>query len=444
MMPILSRLIILPFVIITLSLTLPIQAQQAITPPDPSVLTAPFDLDITAALVDVMQFFADVMEISILINPLVEGQTISARVTNIPTLEAFEVILRANSLSYEVNETGRVVYITQADVSFSGRVTERILVNFVEVASLETVVGTLATTFVIDERTNSFVVTDIPARIRELRQIIETLDVPSKQVMVEVEIVAFDRSRSNDLGIQWDFLGQIDADSPIGSGVGGGVFSADGNVDISLGKFVSGAGQKNLLVELKALERDGTADILASPRLLTINRQAATISITEHTATGTRVVQSTSALGQTVTEPIYSDVGVTLEVTPAVAGDSLVILTIKPTVSTARRSPFFPTIAVDTQERTTETTVMAPHNRTIVIGGLHQTTTSEEISRVPILGHIPLLGFLFTQKTFAIRKTELVVFITPRIIDPGNIGVLEEPVPTEPTMKLEEDDEDEN
>ena len=119
MMPILSRLVLLSIVTTFLSLSLPARAQQAINPLDPSALTAPFDLDITAPLVEVMQFFADVMGVSILIDPTVENQTITARVTNIPTLEAFEVILRANGLTYEVNETGRVVYVTQGDGSLS-------------------------------------------------------------------------------------------------------------------------------------------------------------------------------------------------------------------------------------------------------------------------------------------------------------------------------------
>lgn len=425
------------FVVISLPLTGRAQTQQTISPLDSASLNVPFSLDLTATpLVAAMQFFADQMGVSILVDPSVEGRNVNARVTLLPVIEAFESILKANGLWYEVNSTGRVLYIIPSDVSFSGRVTERILVNFIELASLENIVGRYTTNFIQDERTNSFVVTDTPPRIAELRRIIEALDVPSKQVMIEVEIVAFDRSASRKLGVQWNFLGQIDSDSPIGAGIGTGAFSKDGDVAISLGKFSSNIGQKNLLATLEALEKEGIADILASPRLLTINRKAASIRITEHTATGTRVVQSTSALGQTVTEPIYSDVGVTLNVTPAVAGDSLVIMDITPTVSTARRSPFFPTIAVDTQERTTETTVMAGHNQTIVIGGLHQTTKTEEIARVPILGHIPLLGFLFSQKTNDIRKTELIVFITPRIIDPDNIGVLQEAIPTQPTEEL--------
>lgn len=404
---------------------------QQIVPLNPSALTAPFTLEIDGIrLVEMMPFFAEEMGVSILVDPSLESRTISARVTELPVLEAFESILKANGLWYEVNETGRVVFINQSNVSFSGRVTERILVDFIELKSVENIVGRYSSSYIMDERTNSFVVTAAPPRLEELRQILTQLDVPSKQVMIEVQIVAFDRSDSRKLGLQWDFLGQIDSGSPIGPGVATGVFDADGNTEISLGKFTSSIGGKNLLVTLEALEREGVADILASPRLLTINRKSATINITEHTATGTRVVQSTSALGQTVTEPIYSDVGVTLEVMPAVAGDSLVIMDIKPTVSTARRSSFFPTIAVDTQVRTTETTVMARDNQTIVIGGLHQTNTTEDITRVPILGHIPLLGFLFSQTSKDVRRTELVVFITPRIIEPDNIHSLEEPVPS--------------
>jgi type II secretory pathway component GspD/PulD (secretin) len=120
-------------------------------------------------------------------------------------------------------------------------------------------------------------------------------------------------------------------------------------------------------------------------------------------------------------------VGVILDVTPAVAGDSLVILQVKPEVSTARRSPFFPQIAVDTQKRSAETTIMARNGQTIVIGGLHQKSLTEEITRIPLLGHIPLLGYFFSQRSKEIRKTELMVFITPRIITPQNLQTLRKP-----------------
>lgn len=197
---------------------------------------------------------------------------------------------------------------------------------------------------------------------------------------------------------------------------------------ISFGTTLSGTA-------LEALERDGFADILASPRLLVINRQAANINITDNSAVGTRVVQSTSALGQTTTEPIYKDIGVVLNVTPAVAGDSLVVMMIKPAVSTARRSPFFPAIAVDTQTRSTETVVMARHNQTIVIGGLHQDNMTEEITRIPLLGHIPLLGYFFSQRSKDIRRTELMVFIPPRIITPENLQSLRKSLNPPPSSR---------
>lgn len=395
-------------------------------------------------LTDTMDYFSEQLGVSILIDSEIGSRVINANLRDLPVLEAFETMLKANRLWYEVNSTGRAYLIKVGDEPFSGRITERILVNFIELSTVEGIVQRYTVSsgsYISDERTNSFVVTDTPNRVAELRTIIETLDVPSPQVMIEVEIVAFDRTESDKLGIQWNFLGQIDGSSPIGDGIATSTFNSEGNFDIKLGQFASSVGEKNLLVTLEALERNGVADILASPRLLTINRQAATIRITENTATGTRVVQSTSALGQTVTEPIYSDVGVTLEVTPAVAGDSLVVMEISPSVSTARRSPFFPTLAVDTQNRSTDTRVMAHDSQTIVIGGLHQKNTTQEVSRVPILGHIPLLGYFFSQRTSEVRRTELIIFITPRIITPGNLDTLLKPLNFSPDSLLEDNDE---
>lgn len=405
------------------SLFIPLAQTSAQAPSGPTLtVTLP-----NMVLSEAMDFFAEELGVSILIDPSLAPRLVTANLRDLPVMEAFESVLKAHGMWYEVNATGRVYLIKQADIPFSGRITERVLVNFIELSTVENIVQRYIQTsgsYIKDERTNSFVVTDTPNRVADLRQILKTLDVPSPQVMIEVEIAAVDRSETNKLGVQWDFLGQIDADSPIGGGTATTKFGKDGALSISLGKFAANVGPKNLVATLEALERDGYADILASPRLLTINRQAAKINITEHTATGTRVVQSTSALGQTVTEPIYNDVGVTLSVTPAVAGDSLVVMIINPTVSTARRSPFFPAIAVDTQERSTETTVMARHNQTIVIGGLHQTNLTEEITRIPLLGHIPILGYLFSQRSKDIRKTELMIFITPRIITPENLQTL--------------------
>ncbi|MBT5877393.1 MAG: hypothetical protein HOH43_28490, partial [Candidatus Latescibacteria bacterium] len=169
-------------------------------------------------LADAVAFFADEIGVSILLDPSIESNSVTGQITNIPVMEAFEAILKANGLWYEANETGRIFLINQSNLSFSGRVTERILVNFIDLETLETIVNRYTTNYIVDERTNSFVVTDTPPRIVELREVIAALDVPSKQVMIEVEIVAFDRNESQKLGFDWNFLGQIDGDSPIGAG----------------------------------------------------------------------------------------------------------------------------------------------------------------------------------------------------------------------------------
>ncbi|MBI4553941.1 MAG: hypothetical protein HY710_16865 [Candidatus Latescibacteria bacterium] len=417
-------------VLVALQIPVRIAAQQ-LAPPSPASLGT-----ITASmealpLADAMQVFALKIGVNILIQPGLEDKKISAQLGELPVLEAFEAILRANGFWYEVNPTGNVYLIKQADVSFSGRVTERIPILFGEPRPLEEVVkkGTAGSgSYFIDERTNSFIVTDTPARIADIRQVITALDVPAPQVLIEVEIASIDRTANRQLGISWDFLGQIDADSPVGSAIGTSMFdNKEGKFKLTFGKFVSSVGQKDLRVTLEALERNGLVDILASPRLMTVNRRAASIKIIDNIAVGTRISQSASGLGQSITEPIYKDVGVTLDVTPYVAGDSLVVMDITPTVSSAQKSPFFPALAVDTQQRTAQTRVMAKNNQTIVIGGLLQTNKTSQVTRVPLLGHIPLLGYFFRQSTSDIRKSEVIVFITPRIITTTNIDSLRKP-----------------
>lgn len=417
-------------ILVALQIPARIAAQQPAPPSPASLGTITASME-ALPLADVMQVFALKIGVNILIQPGLEDKKITAQLGELPVMEAFEAILRANGFWYEVNPTGNVYLIRQADVSFSGRVTERIPILFGEPKPLEDIVkkGTAGSgSYFIDERTNSFIVTDIPARIADIRQVITALDVPAPQVLIEVEIASVDRTANRQLGISWDFLGRIDADSPVGAATATSMFdNKEGKLKLTFGKFTSNVGPKDLRVTLEALERNGLVDILASPRLLTINRKSATIKIIDNIAVGTRISQSASGLGQSITEPIYKDVGVTLDVTPYVAGDSLVILIIKPTVSSAQKSPFFPALAVDTQQRTAETTVMAKNNQTIVIGGLLQSSKTSQVTRVPLLGHIPLLGYLFRQSTADTRKSEIIVFITPRIITTADLDSLRKP-----------------
>ena len=142
--------------------------------------------------------------------------------------------------------------------------------------------------------------------------------------------------------------------------------------------------------------KDGKAQVLAEPKILTLDNKEAKIEITEHIALAKKTTYREGGQEQTV-EPIFGDIGVTLSVTPNVNTDEYVTLKVEPVVASAQKSSFFPDEAVDTRKRTAKTTVMARDGETIVIGGLERKDVNETHFKVPLLGDIPLLGRLFKK-----------------------------------------------
>ena len=132
-------------------------------------------------------------------------------------------------------------------------------------------------------------------------------------------------------------------------------------------------------------------------------------------------MQAIAGVGISVSEPIFGDVGVILTVVPKISGDGFILLDVKPTVSSAERSVYFPDEAVDTKERTAETVVLVKDGQTVVIGGLLREKETEGIAKIPLLGDIPILGYLFKRKVVDTRKTEVAVFLTPHIVSPEEL-----------------------
>jgi general secretion pathway protein D len=191
----------------------------------------------------------------------------------------------------------------------------------------------------------------------------------------------------------------------------------EGMLDLTFGKWNSFIeGFQDMSGRIRAMERDGVAEVLAEPTILTIDNQEAEISITSHVAMAKKT--TISAEGTITIEPVYGDVGVILKVTPHVNNDDFVTMTIEPEVSSAARSAYFPDEAVDTRKRTARTTVMAQDGETIVIGGLVRKDINETHFKVPLLGDIPLLGRLFRKSVESEVDNEVMVFLTPRILGP--------------------------
>ncbi len=259
----------------------------------------------------------------------------------------------------------------------------------------------------VDTRTNSLVVTDIPARLDEIGRLLPILDSPTAQVMIEAKLVEIDASASSELGIDWAAgnLGRGDALTHIGG-------TGDLGVGDPTGSITFGTSLNLLDIEatLSFLEQDNRAHILSEPRIAIIDNMTGSV------LSGKQVpLTLKDADGNTYIQ-LY-DIGVSLEVTPHINADNNVTLELNPVVSELSGEGTAEQPIILTQEA--NTTLMIEDGATAVIGGIMRSKQSEVERRVPVLGYIPLLGrLLFTYTSNTTDSTELVIFVTPHIIRP--------------------------
>ncbi len=376
--------------------------------------------------------------INFLIGSELVGKTINVYLEDVLVEDALAAIMRANGLWYTRQKGTNIYVITDAPEGPPVvTVTEVLRTSYADATELATTLGSVLTetgSIVVDSRTNSLVVSDIPENMATLRSLVTELDDPTSQVLIEAKIVEFSENGALELGLNWGYADFEPADE---SGQGafsyGSTFNSDereGFLELTLGKFTSFEAIQDLTALLSVMQKDGKAEVLAEPRILTLDNKEASIEITEHIALAKKTTYREGGLEQTV-EPIFGDVGVTLKVTPNVNTDEFVTLRVEPVVSSAHKSSFFPDEAVDTRKRSAKTTVMVKDGETIVIGGLLRKDAVETRFKVPLLGDIPILGYLFSKTVMSATTTEVVVFITPRILGSEALARMSERIESE-------------
>ena len=392
--------------------------------------------------------------INFLIGSGLTGKTINVYLEDVLVEDALAAIMKANGLWY-TRQKGTNIYVIMEspDGPPVATVTDVFHTDFADAVMLKPTIEAVLTevgSVVVDQRTNAIVVSDIPENMSTIESIVRELDNPTGQVLIEAQIVEVADEANLDLGVEW---GYSDYDSENGASYGGGFNyvhqwqhervlndetglyetvstlvenkAMEGLLDLSFGKWHSFIdGFQDISARIRAMERDGVAKVLASPQILTIDNQEAIIAITSHIAMAKKTTVSPD--GYLTIEPLYGDVGVTLKVTPHVNNDDFVTMTIEPEVSSAARSAYFPDEAVDTRKRTAKTTVMARDGETIVIGGLLRKDVNETHFKVPLLGDIPLLGRLFRKSVESEVDSEVMVFLTPRILGPEELKRISE------------------
>jgi general secretion pathway protein D len=263
---------------------------------------------------------------------------------------------------------------------------------------------------VADTDTNTLLALTAPSNFDRLRGIIGDLDRPIPQVLIKVLIAELTWNDSLDVGAEFSILNlehdgdlfSLGADFGLADATGGGMVY----------RMVSG----DVTLALRALQENGKLDILSRPHILTSDNQTATITVGQEVPfiRNTRTTET----GQTINTIEYEDIGIILEVTPHINPDGLVIMDVRPEISTTTAETVPISESVDAPvfaKRSAETRIAIKDNQTIVIGGLMQDSKTESIRKVPILGSIPLLGKLFSRTIKDTAKTELLIFLTPYV-----------------------------
>jgi len=353
---------------------------------------------------------------------LVTSSEVKGKITvslkDVTLAEALDAILSTNGYNY--SRKGNIIYITPGGVEGAQLVSEPLTLKYLKAADAQNLLRKILSAkgdIKVDEIANMLIVTDFQANIDKLRGLLSTVDIAPQQVLIEAKIVDITSKDLKNLGVTWQLdyspgKGIFNRDS-VGaermkttgtfagpsSSLSGGQLKLD---TLSLKGFTATA-------TLDALIQDQKAHLLASPSIAVLNNREARIIIGEKVPYKERT-QTTTGTTETTK---FIDVGTTLRVTPSINADGYITLNIHPEVSSV-------SALLDAGPRITtreaDTTVRIKEGETIVIGGLIKQEDNRTRSGVPLLGSIPIVGALFSNKSKDQSQVELVVFITPKIL----------------------------
>ena len=404
----------------------------------------------------VLQLIADFTELNLVASDSVTGN-ITLRLQNVPWDQALDLVLKTRGL--DSRQVGNVLMVAPAQ-EIAERERQEIEANkqLAELAPLQSefiriryakaidVIGLFEAgseeggslisergSVVVDERTNSIVVTDTAAKLSEIRDLIEKVDIPIRQVMIEARIVIASSNIDEQLGIRWgggylnlngDKFTSVAGDTASVTSlnnqlIGGGQVTAPSApfVDLGVAEGTSGfavgftSTDLFLTAELSALEASGEGEVVSQPKVITGDKQKASIK------SGTEIpYQEGAASGATTTA--FKEAVLKLDVTPNITPDDRVLLDLVVNQDSvgalvpSGNGGLIPTI--DTTELTTQ--VLVGNGETVVLGGVFKNEELVKVEKVPVLGDIPYLGKLFKSTANTQQKTETLIFITPRIL----------------------------
>jgi len=395
----------------------------------------------------VLQLLADFTNLNIVVTDSVSG-SLTLRLRDVPWDQALDIILRTQGL--DKRESGNVIFVApateiaererqrrEAEEEMEERAplrTEYIQINYARAGDLASLLETGDTSLLseranvsVDERTNTLVVQDTESNLEEARRAINRLDIPVRQVLIESRIVIATDDFNKELGARFGVTrdttergtndgfvttGDTDASTEVlnDEEIGEGRFNVNlpaqnpsGSFSLALARLPLGT---LLELELSAMQAEGQGEIVSSPRVITANQREASIE------QGVEIpFQEASASGATSTS--FRDAVLSLNVTPQITPDDRIIMDLRVTRDTVGEV-FNGVPSIDT--RAIETQVLVDDGETVVLGGIFERETSEQIERVPFFGDLPVVGRLFRNEMQLDEKSELLVFVTPQIV----------------------------
>ncbi|MGE4133465.1 MAG: type IV pilus secretin PilQ [Bdellovibrionales bacterium] len=402
---------------------------------------------------DVVNFLAEESGANIVMSDDVDGK-ISLKLRRIPWDQALVTVMRTKALGYVRQgnvlristlkalqaETKAASEILEAQKEIAPTVVEVIAVSYANLDELKKSLTPFLSkdskdkksggNLEIDSRTSTVIVTDKADVVERIRKLVQTLDIPPGQVSIESKIVEATESFENFVGVNWSAVG-----APLNLSPGGGADGAPIDLTMNMSAATlsrNAAASKafnasinvgtldffgDLTAALTLAEQDNLAKVISAPRISAMNREKATIiQKGENVSLKTTTVTGQGGGAVIAKEPVRKEYKLELEVTPQITADGGVIMALKVTREFLGPVEDEETKLRATNTRIAETKVLVRNGQTAVVGGIY---TNDELSSengVPFLKNIPILGWLFKNRSLARSKTELLVFLTPRIL----------------------------
>ncbi|WP_435532955.1 type IV pilus secretin PilQ [Stenotrophomonas koreensis] len=420
----------------------------------------------------VLQLIAEESNLNVVASDTVQGN-VTLRLVNVPWDQAMDIVLRAKGL--DKRREGGVIWVApQAELAKfeqdkedarialenrEGLITDYVQINYHNAGQIfkalteakgigggsggeggsQTDNGFLSPRgrLVADDRTNTLMISDIPKKVAAMRELIDVIDRPVDQVLIEGRIVIANDTFARDLGARFGIQGRRQGDRT--QGVGGSLESTNGIVNDMVNNPSQGIGTNNGLnfnlpsaatsaaglaytllganfsldMELTAMQEEGRGEVISNPRIVTANQREGVIK------QGREIGYVTITGGGQATPNVqFKEVLLELKVTPTITSDNRVFLNMnvkKDEVDQLINLPNYGTVP-SINRREINTAVLVEDGQTVVVGGVYEFSDRSSIAKVPFLGDVPFLGNLFKQRGRSKDKAELLIFVTPKIL----------------------------